>query len=318
MTRSVPHNWVNADCVIPLGRTMIDKLRSIAIFATVVDQGTFRAAAQALGLAPSRVSETVSSLEADLGVTLLYRSTRSLSLTQDGRLLYERARAMLSEAEQGLDALQPASDDPVGRLRITAPAFVTQSCLMDRFAGFAQLYPRVDLSFDFSDARRDLIRDGFDIGLRAGWLEDSGLMARSIGSEPRYLVAHPEFLARHEPVRHPSDLEALEWIGFAMRGDQTEMHGPGGQTVRVAERARISVNSAAALYEFSTRALGLTDIPQTMAEQGIARGDLVRVLPDWELKPLGLYAVWPDQSRRENLTILFVRFLAEGRETLSA
>ncbi|MEO0912882.1 MAG: LysR family transcriptional regulator, partial [Pseudomonadota bacterium] len=129
---------------------MIDKLRSIAIFTTVVDQGTFRAAARHLGLAPSRVSETVSELEKDLGVTLLYRSTRQLSLTQEGRVLHAKGVAMLATVESGLDALNPMSRDPQGTLRVTAPAFVTQTGLMDRLADFSLAYPRVDLKFDFS------------------------------------------------------------------------------------------------------------------------------------------------------------------------
>ena len=113
---------------------MIDKLRAIAIFATVVDQGTFRAAALHLGLAPSRVSETVSELEKDLGVTLLYRSTRQLSLTHEGRLLYEKARDMLASAESGLDAINPAATAPRGSLRIPAPALVTHTGLAAAFA----------------------------------------------------------------------------------------------------------------------------------------------------------------------------------------
>ena len=120
---------------------MIDKLRSIAIFSTVVDQGSFRAAALHLGLAPSRISEVVSQLEKDLGVTLLYRSTRQLSLTNEGRHLNEKANAMLQAAEEGLDAINPLSKEPTGALRVTAPAFVTQTELMESCARFSQKYP---------------------------------------------------------------------------------------------------------------------------------------------------------------------------------
>lgn len=147
---------------------MIDKLRAIAMFSTVVDQGTFRAAALHLGLAPSRVSETIADLERDLGVTLLYRSTLQLSLTHEGRLLHEKARQMLETVESGLDAISPTSRDPNGALRVTPPPFVTQTELMNDFASFAQKYPKIDLLFDFSDAPRDLIRDNFDVGIRAG------------------------------------------------------------------------------------------------------------------------------------------------------
>ena len=290
---------------------MIDKLRAIAIFATVVDQGTFRAAALNLGLAPSRVSETVAELEKDLGVTLLYRSTRQLSLTHEGRLLYEKALDMLASAESGLDAINPASKDPRGALRITAPAFVTHTELMDDFARFGVAYPKIDLKFDFSDAPRDMIKDGYDLAIRAGWLQDSELMTRNIGRAARYLVASKDLINQKGLPTHPSELEDWDWVRFSIRPDQTELTHADGTQVVVTGRSNVWVNSASALYEFALRGLGLTAIPETLAHRGFENGDLVHVLPDWSLRPLGLHAVWPDQSRRENLTILFVRFLSE-------
>lgn len=290
---------------------MIDKLRSIAIFAKVVDEGTFRGAATALGLAPSRVSETVSDLEKSLGVTLLYRTTRQLSLSSEGRVLHAKAQDMLASVESGLDAINPASADPQGNLRVTAPAFVVQTDLVDAFASFANTYPKIAMTFDFSDEPRDLIRDGFDVSIRAGWLEDSEFMARSIGQADRLLVAAADYVAQKPPPQHPHDLEGWDWVRFAMRPNQTELTGPGGEFASVTGRSNVVVNTAEALYEFAARGLGLTAIPEHMAKRGFQRGDLVHVLPEWSLKPLGLYAVWPDQSRRENLTTLFVRFLAD-------
>ncbi|APX13493.1 LysR family transcriptional regulator [Tateyamaria omphalii] len=289
---------------------MIDKLRAIAIFSTVVNQGSFRGAAQHLGLAPSRVSETVSNLEKDLDVTLLYRSTRQLSLTHEGRLLHERAQAMVAAAESGLDAINPSSKHPQGTLRITTPAFVTQTALMDDFAAFGERYPKIDLHFDFSDTPRDLIKDGYDVSIRAGWLEDSEFMVRSIGVADRLLVASADYVKQRGTPSGPSDLEAWNWIRFSVRPDQTLLAHPSGQEAVITGKSHLTVNSADALYEFAARGLGVTSIPEHLACRGFDRGELVHVLPDWSLRPLGLYAVWPDHSRRENLTTLFVRFLA--------
>lgn len=289
---------------------MIDKLRSIAIFATVVDQGSFRAAALNLGLAPSRISEVVSQLEKDLGVTLLYRSTRQLALTNEGRQLNEAARDMLGAAETGLDAISPLSKEPTGALKVTAPAFVTQTQLMEDFALFASTYPKVELDFHFSDRPSDVIRDGFDVAVRAGWLDDSDLMVRTIGHVDRFLVASPSYFGSMSAPSSPSDLEDWDWIRFAMRTDHTEMTSKDGKVVKVLGKSSVSVNSASALYEFSVRGLGLTAIPEHLACRGFDRGELVHVLPEWTMKPLGLHAIWPNQSRRENLTTLFVRFLA--------
>lgn len=289
---------------------MIDKLRAIAIFSMVVDQGTFRAAALHLGLAPSRVSQTIADLEKDLGVTLLYRSTRQLSLTHEGRLLHEKARQMLQTVESGLDAISPTSRDPSGALRVTAPAFVTQTELMNDFAAFARKYPKIDVLFDFSDAPRDLIRDNFDVGIRAGWLEDSELMTRNIGRADRLLVASGACVEAYGVPSEPEDLEEWNWIRFTVRPDQTMLTHKDGREAVVTGTSHVSVNSADALYEFATRGLGVTAIPENLACRGFDRGDLVHVLPEWSLKSLGFHAVWPDQSRRENLTSLFVRFLA--------
>lgn len=291
---------------------MIEKLRSMAIFATVVDQGTFRAAALHLGLAPSRVSQAVSDLEKDIGVTLLYRSTRRISMTQEGRVLHEKARAMLDAAESGLDAINPTSTEPSGSLRVTAPAFVTQTGLMDAFAKFSKAYPKILLQLNFSDQPFNLIKDGFDVAIRAGWLEDSEFMTRSIGNTERLLVASPDYYASQTTPKHPSDLATWDWVKFLMRPDHTEMTSSGGEVVSVAEKSHIWVNSAEALYEFAVRGLGLTVLPENLACRGIDRGELIHVLPDWSVRAMGLHVVWVDQSRRENLTMIFVRFLAEN------
>lgn len=289
---------------------MIDKLRSIAIFTMVVDQGSFRAAAAHLGLAPSRISQAVSKLENELGVTLLYRSTRQLSLTNEGRTLHAKARQMLDAAEIGLDAISETSSEPTGTLRVTAPAFITQTTLTDTIAEFSKAYPRVSLDLDFSDRPRDLIKDGFDVSIRAGWLEDSEHRARRIGHADRLLVASPSYFKSKPPPRHPRELEDWNWIRFSIRPNHTDLTSDTGEFYTVTGKSNISVSSASALYEFALRGLGVTAIPENLAALGFQRGEIVRVLPNWSPRSLGLFAVWPSQIRRENLTVLFVRFLA--------
>jgi DNA-binding transcriptional LysR family regulator len=291
---------------------MIEKLRSLAIFATVVDQGSFRAAARELGLAPSRISQTVSDLEKELGITLLYRSTRQQSLTQEGEVLYRKVRDMLNAAESGLDAISPMSDEPVGNLRVTVPAFLVATGLMDTLAQYAKQHPKVSLNLHFSDRPQDLIKDGYDVAIRAGWLQDSDLLARNVGSSDRLLVASPDYYDSKPVPTEPSDLDPWNWVRFLMRPKQTEMTSPKGETVTVVGQSHVSVDSAVALNEFALRGLGLTELPEHLARRGIESGDLIHVLPEWTLRPLGVHAVWPDRSRRESLTLSFVRFLAEA------
>ncbi len=291
---------------------MIEKLKSLAIFASVVDRGSFRAAALHLDLAPSRVSQIVADLEKDLGVTLLYRSTRRISLTSEGEVLYPKVTQMLHEAEAGLDALNFVSEEPTGELRVTAPAFLTQTEMMTTLSEFSSSYKRISLKLNFSDHPQDLIKEGFDVGIRAGWLKDSELMSRKIGHAKRLLVASPNYVNSKPQPLSPLDLESWDWVHFSMRGERAEFVSENGQTESVLCKHNLEVDSAYALYEFAIRHQGLTMIPESLASRGIAHGDLVHVLPDWSTKPLSLQAVWPDRSRRESLALLFVRFLADN------
>lgn len=289
-------------------------MRSMAIFATVVDRGSFRAAAQHLNLSPSWVSEAVSKLEKDIGVTLLYRSTRHQSLTLEGTRLYEEAKAMLDAAERGLDATKPSSKEPSGLLRVTLPAFVTQTPLMDTIKDFAESYPRIKLNLDFTDSPRNLIKDGVDVGIRVGTMEDSELRTRKITQAHRMLVASSDYAAMRSVPEHPSELQHWDWIGFTHRGNHTELTSDTGETIKIHEKFAITVNSADAVHQLLIRGFGLTPLPETLARAGIERGDFVHILPSWSLEPLGLHAIWPSRTQRENLTILFVKFIIDANK----
>ncbi|MGP6085476.1 LysR family transcriptional regulator [Antarctobacter jejuensis] len=291
---------------------MIEHLRHMAVFARVVDEGSFRAAAKAIGLAPSRVSETVSELENFLGVTLLYRTTRKIALTNEGRLFYARVAEMLRSAESGLNELNALSLDPVGALRVSMPAFLSSSALVTSIAEFVRLHPQVALSMTFTDQRMDLLNDGFDVNIRAGWLDDSSMMSRKLGESERALVAGAEYAATRPAPSHPSEMEDWDWIRYRNRSEYTKMTGPDGAEVKILGQTRLEVDSIDALYHFTCRNLGATVLPEHLAARGEATGELIRLFPDWRLAPIGYFAVWPDTSRRENLTLLFVRFLADA------
>lgn len=290
---------------------MIDHLRQMAIFARVVDEGSFRAAAKDVGLAPSRISETVSELEAYLGVTLLYRTTRKITLTNEGRIFYARVVDMLRSAEAGLNELNALSLEPVGALRISLPVFLAAGPLSTAIATFARLHPHVAFSVAYSDQPVGLIEDGFDLNVRVGWLDDSSMMSRKLADGQRYLVAGTEYAGSRKPPKRPRDLKDWDWIQYQQRADTVEFTSPKGAIEKVTGNAQIEVDSVDALYHFATQNMGVTILPSFLAERGIAAGLLVRLIPEWTLRPLGIYAVWPDKSRRESLTLLFVRYLAD-------
>lgn len=290
---------------------MIEFLKHMAVFARVVDEGSFRGAARDLGLSPSRVSETVSDLEAHLGVTLLNRTTRKVALTHEGRQFHARIKDMLRIAETGIDELNTLSKEPVGSLRISIPAFFTTGPISTAVASFTKKHPNVAISVNYSDAPAGLIDSGFDLNIRVGWLDDSSMMSRKLGEGQRFLVAGTGYASQRETPARPSDLETWNWIRFKHRSDTTSFTGQDGATEKVTGNAQIEVDSIDALYHMALQDSGVTVLPSFLAERGIAAGKLLRLLPNWKLLPLGIYAVWPNSSRRENLTLLFVRYLAE-------
>lgn len=290
---------------------MIDHLKQMAVFARVVDEGSFRAAAKDIGLSPSRISETVSDLEDFLGVTLLHRTTRKIALTNEGKMFYAHVVQMLRSAESGLNELNALSQEPVGALRISLPAFLSGGPLTAAVASFTKLHPNVAFSVVYTDNRLGLLEDGFDMNIRVGWLDDSSMMSRKLADGERVLVAGTGYAADRPTPTRPSDMENWDWIRYRNRSDVTTFTSPEGKEESVTGNAQIEVDSIDAVYHLATLDTGATVLPSFLAERGEAAGTLVQLLPDWHLRPLGIYAVWPDKSRRESLTLMFVRYLAE-------
>lgn len=290
---------------------MLDHLRQVAIFAKTVDHGSFRAAAQALRLSPSVVSHHITQLENHLGVALLYRSTRRLSLTRDGERLIGSARAMLEAAETGLQAVSDQSAQPSGELQITIPAALAQSHVVDRIAQFTATYPAVRLTLDFSDLRRAVIADGIDVALRMGWLEDSSLKARKLFDVQRYLIAAQSYVDQRPKPESPNDLQDWDWLTLAQVGLTTEFRTSGQPVITQKPNPRLSVNDAHALYHLARSGAGLALVPEYLTREDIAAGLVRRVLPDWNVASVGVYAVWPPNAPKEGLSALFINFLAK-------
>ncbi len=291
---------------------MLDHLRQLAIFAKVVETGSFRAAAQILTLSPSVVSHHISKLEENLGVALLYRSTRKLSLTEDGARLLESVQAMVAAAETGLDCINAASPEPAGRLRVTAPAVLAHSGLIDDIVAFATAYPQVELDISFTDVRRDIIGEGIDLAIRMGWLEDSALMARKVTTVDRLLLTTPAYLEGQDLPETPRDLENWQFLHLSNVGRRFAFENESGERIDVKPNARVVVDDAIALYRLVRGGFGVGTIPGFLAADDLAAGKLVRLLPDWRPQPLGIYAVWPPNAPRDSLTARFVRYLGKG------
>lgn len=290
---------------------MLDELRRLAVFAKVVELGSFRAAADALGLSHSVVSHHVSGLERQLGLPLLYRTTRRHSLTQHGERLYRSASEMLKAAETGLDDVAGRSRQPVGRLRVTAPAVMAAAHLVDDLAAFASAHPGIALSVNFTDVRRDLVADGIDLAIRMGRMADSTLKSRKLAVFQSRLYASPGFLAGKPRPRRPADLAAWDWLQLGAIHRVARFRHASGETETVTTRSRLEVDDAVALYRLARAGLGLAMVPAFLAEEDVAAGLMIEVLPAWRLTPITAFAVWPANVRRGNLTLRLVDFLAD-------
>ena len=282
---------------------MLNQLRQMAIFARTIDHGSFRAAAKAMKLSPSVVSQQVSDLEKRLGTALIYRSTRNLSLTRDGERLLSSARAMIDAAETGLQSVSDQTREPSGELRITMPAVLARSKLVEQIADFSLANRNVQLSIDFSDTRKSLIGEGFDLAIRMGWLKDSALVARKLSSVHRRLVAAKSYLASRPRPVSPGDLSDWDWLELSqVRTRKTRFQKAGHKTMTLKPVSRISVNDAHALYHLTRAGTGLAFVPDFLVEDDVSAGVMEYVLPDWHVEDIGIYAVWPQNAPKHGLT----------------
>lgn len=291
---------------------MIDELRALAIFAKTVEAESFRQAAKDLNLSPSVVSHHIAQLEERLGITLLYRSTRHLSLTQEGKKLFLHAKEMLLAAETGLNAITQQSSEPSGRLNITLPSFFSKSKLIKDIAHFAEAFPKVELLLNFTDVKQDLIREGIDLAIRIGDLEDSALKAKKIFDMPRKLVVSPDYMKHRKRPQKPQDLMNWDWIGFKMRPNRRKLIHQSGKSVELEFNPRIIADSVEAVSQLAVAGLGLATPPAFLVASDLKHKNLIEPLPKWGISSLTVFAVWPPNASKNSLTFRLIHFLESG------
>ncbi len=298
---------------------MLDHLRALAVFSSVADAGSFRAAAARLGLSASVVSHHVTSLERHLDTPLIYRTTRKLSLTNAGKRLAISARAMLNAAEQGFGEIGHQTSNPMGKLKVTAPAILQYARFVARTSTFMRHNPNVELSMSFSDRRINHVEEGFDLGFRVGQLEDSSLMSKKLTDGRLHLCASPDYLRSNGKARTPEDLEKLELIDLAgVARDITLTKAGRAPREHILQMPhRISVDSGFAARRMAEEACGVVVMPDFFVRDRIAEGHLVEVLPKWHAPSYGIYAVWPPNSGTNHLRNSYLEFVAAIAKTES-
>ncbi|MCP8689361.1 LysR family transcriptional regulator [Marinobacterium sedimentorum] len=290
----------------------------ITEFVAVAQAGSFTAAAQALETSKSRLSQAVSRLEKELGVTLLQRTTRRISLTDVGDAFYRQCR-------QGLDLLRLAVDDAqtqqqqmTGTIRINSVGGILgEQWLSPILLRFMALYPQIRVDLDFSSHRVDLSSDPFDLVVRMGELPDSSLIARPLQQLESIVCASPDFIARHGMVQHPDALSQLP----AALGSLTRYHfsrvrssdAPAQQQDSIEWHAssHLRCRNGHVMKQAALQGTTFTILPRIYLQAALERGTLVQLLPDWALKPAILSLVYPQHRYRLRRVELLVDFLTE-------
>jgi molybdate transport repressor ModE-like protein len=254
-------------------------LNRVAIFAQVASAGSFSAGARALGIPKSSASRAVKQLEDALGVRLLERTTRRLRLTEAGREYYERVAVALSGLDEAQAAVMDLQDTPKGTVRIAAPAAWGSWLLAPLVAHVLQTYPEIHIDLSLTDGDVDLVRDGFDLALRMGRLEDSSLIVRTVGSIDRALFASAAYLERRGTPHQLADLARHDIVVFRGdgHGDRLRLQGPDG-IESVAVRGRVETDAQSFVFESVRLGLGIGLLPLGMCVEHMK---LVRVLPEF-------------------------------------
>jgi len=291
---------------------MIDRLRQMAIFAKTIDHGSFRGAARELRLSPSVVSHHVSQLEESLGVALIYRSTRKLTLTSEGHRLLAATHKMLEAVEGELVDLSVSANAPSGELRVTIPSVLSQSNFTNQIAAFSKTYPRIKLFLDFSDTRRALIDDGFDIAIRMGPKAKNTAASRKLFSVERKLVGSADYLSSRPVPDGPKDLIGWDWLALTPAQNVPLEFGKSGSIqATIKPEAHIFANDAQALYRLARAGAGLAIVPDFLAREDVEAGSMRYVLPDWKLRAIDVFAAWPANAPKHGLIHLALDALSQ-------
>lgn len=271
-------------------------LDHLQLFAKVVQSGSFTGAADALDTQKSYVSRVVAQLEAELGVKLLERTTRSIALTEVGREVYERAVGILGAVDDTRRVAQHAQGEPRGQLRLTCGVEFGLLAVGGWIDEYLARYPEVGVEAEYTSRVVDLVHEGFDLAVRIGELQESRLVARRLGELEYGLFATPDYLRRNGLPAEPAELREHALIMFSPGGRRAGWElslGPGRELQRINGQARLRVNNSFAVRDAVLRGLGIGQLPLLVAAQPEIAAQIVRVLPDWGRPPVPAHAVYP-------------------------
>jgi DNA-binding transcriptional LysR family regulator len=276
----------------------MDRLASMSVYVRAVELGSFSAAAGALQMSPQMVGKQVQKLEQHLGVQLLNRTTRRQSLTDFGRLFYERAKLILAEVDAAEGMAAETRATPTGRLRVNAPVSFGMQTLAPRLPEYLKAYPSVAVELTLANRAVDLVDEGYDVVFRIGELSDSSLIARPLAPYRLALCAAPSYLAQCPALQTPWDLQHHECLGFSHTELRTHwtFDGPGGRVV-VPISSRLIADHGEPLLCAALSGVGIILQPYELVQKALQNGELVSLLPEYSVPTRPVHVMYASGQR---------------------
>jgi len=289
----------------------MDRFLEMQTFNAVVETGSFVAAAELLQLSKAAVSRHVVELEKRLGIRLLHRTTRRLSLTPEGQVFYARGKEVLAELDAVETEVTARRESVSGMLRINAPFTFGIAHLAPLWGLFREQHPQVTLDVTLSDRVVDLVEEGYDLAIRIAALETSSLVSRRLTTTRMTLCASPEYLRRHGTPRHPGELGSHQVIAYSYLATRDDWHfdGPEGRVV-VTTRPWMRTNNGETCRAAALAHQGVILQPGFVVDAELAAGRLVELLPEYRCTEIGIYAVYPSRKHLSAKIRVLIDFLA--------
>lgn len=303
----------------------MDQLSAMRAFVRVVEMGNFTRAAEALSLPKATVTNLIQGLEAHLHTKLLNRTTRCVMVTTDGALYYERATQIIAQIDELDTGLSSSHMAPSGRLRVEMAGAFADWIVIPALHDFHARFPDIRVDLGVGDRPVDYLAENVDCALRAGVPADQSLIARRVTEVSVITCAAPGYLETHGTPGHPSELEDRHHcVSYFMAQNNRTMafdFERAGEKIEINARYVVAVNDARSYLTAALNGLGISLLPHFMAADALEKGDLVRVLPEWQTEPIPLYVVYPPNRHLSNKVRVFVdwlvRLLAEKRLNLT-
>lgn len=291
----------------------LDLLRATKVFTCVVELGSFAKAADRLDMSRAMVSHVIAQLESHLGTRLLHRTTRRVSLTEEGTEYYRRFQEILTQVEDAAAAVSGATQTPRGALRVnTAPALAYFLDLHEVVNRYLLGYPHVSVYVTLADRHVNLVEEGVDLALRVAENLEPNLVARKLARVRMIVCASPGFVQQHGMPRHPKDLSTFCCLTFPHGSWHNRWEfQKGSERITVPVSGRLSAGGGVLLAQAAMQGLGIVAEPEPVVFKGLCDGSLMQLLPDWEVPPMSLYAVYPQHRYLPAKVRHFVQLLKE-------